>query len=193
MNSKRSFLLGAFGAAAAMPAFAARSHSKEYLPNVVLQTHLGKEVRFYDDLVKGNKVVVFNMIYSACQNICPPNTANLLQVQNMLGSRMGRDIFFFSITLQPEIDKPRHLQAYAKKYGITRGWTLLTGRGKEVDIVRKTLGFVDPDPAVDESLERHTGMLRIGNAGIDRWSMVPSLLKPQQIVKSITSMKKKAS
>jgi protein SCO1/2 len=193
MNSKRNFLLGAFGAAAAIPSLAARPQSSEYLPNVVLQTHLGKGVRFYDDLVKGNKVVVFNMIYTACQNICPPNTANLLQVQKMLGSRMGRDIFFFSITLQPEIDKPRDLDAYAKRYGIASGWTLLTGRRKEVDIVRKTLGFVDPDPAVDESLERHTGMLRIGNAGIDRWSMMPSLLKPQQIVKSITSMKKRVS
>jgi protein SCO1/2 len=193
MNSKRNFLLGAYGAAAAIPALAARPQSNEYLPNVVLQTHLGKEVRFYDDLVKGNKVVVFNMIYTACQNICPPNTANLIQVQKMLGSRMGRDIFFFSITLQPEIDKPRDLHAYAKQYGIAPGWTLLTGRRKEVDIVRKTLGFVDSDPAVDESLERHTGMLRIGNEGIDRWSMMPTLLKPQQIVKSITSMKKRAS
>lgn len=193
MNSKRNFLLGAIGATAAIPALAARPQSREYLPNVALQTHLGKEVRFYDDLVKGNKVVVFNMIYTACKNICPPNTANLIHVQKMLGSRMGRDIFFFSITLQPEIDKPRDLQAYATRYGIAPGWTLLTGRRKEVDIVRKTLGFVDPDPAVDESLERHTGMLRIGNAGIDRWSMMPSLLTPQQIVKSITSMKKKAS
>ena len=193
MNSKRNFLLGTLGAAAAIPAPAARPQSKEYLPNVVLQTHLGKEVRFYDDLVKGNKVVVFNMIYMACQNICPPNTANLIQVQKMLGSRMGRDIFFYSITLQPEVDKPRDLQAYAKQYGIAPGWTLLTGRRKEVDIVRKTLGFVDPDPAVDETLERHTGMLRIGNAGIDRWSMMPSLLTPQQIVKSITSMKKRVS
>ncbi|MGJ9416334.1 SCO family protein [Massilia sp. CMS3.1] len=193
MNSKRNFLLSALGVAAAIPAIAARPQSKEYLPNVVLQTHLGEGVRFYDDLVKGNKVVVFNMIYTACQNICPPNTANLIQVQKMLGSRMGRDIFFFSITLQPEVDKARDLQEYARRYGIAPGWTLLTGRRKEIDIVRKTLGFVDPDPAVDESLERHTGMLRIGNAGIDRWSMVPSLLKPQQIVKSITSMKKRVS
>ena len=193
MNSKRNFLLGAFGAAAAIPTLASRPHSKEYLPNVILQTHLGKEVMFYDDLVKGHKVVVFNMIYTACQNICPPNTANLIQVQKMLGGRMGRDIFFFSITLQPEVDKPPDLQAYARKYGIAPGWTLLTGRRKEVDIVRKSLGFVDPDPAVDESLERHTGMLRIGNAGIDRWSMMPSLLRTQQIVKSITSMKKKPS
>ena len=193
MNSKRNFLLGAFGVAAAIPASAARPQSKEYLPNVVLQTHLGKEVRFYDDLVKGNKVVVFNMIYTACRNICPPSTANLIQVQNMLGSRMGRDIFFFSITLQPEVDKPRDLQAYARQYGLAPGWTLLTGNRKDVDIVRKTLGFVDSDPAVDQLLERHTGMLRIGNAGIDRWSMMPSLLRPQQIVKSITSMKKRVS
>lgn len=192
MNSKRHFLLSALGGLAAVPALAARSQSKEYLPNVLLQTHLGKEVRFYDDLVKGNKVVVFNMIYTACQRICPPNTANLLQVQQMLGSRMGRDIFFFSITLQPEVDKAQDLQAYARKYGIAPGWTLLTGGRKEVDIVRKTLGFVDPDPEIDESLERHTGMLRIGNAAIDRWSMMPSLLKPHQIVRSITSMKKRA-
>ena len=193
MNSKRDFMLGALGAAAVLPALAAGPRSKAYMPNVVLQTHLGKEVRFYDDLVKGNKVVVFNMIYTACQNICPPSTANLIQVQNMLGSRMGRDIFFFSITLRPEVDKARDLQAYAKQYGIASGWTLLTGGRKEIDLVRKTLGFVDPDPAVDERLERHTGMLRIGNAGIDRWSMMPSLLQPHQIVKSITSMKKRAS
>ena len=193
MNSKRNFMLGAFGAAAALPALATGARSTGCMPNVVLQTHLGKEVRFYDDLVKGNKVVVFNMIYTACQNICPPNTANLIQVQKLLGNRMGRDIFFFSITLQPEVDKPRDLHAYARQYGLAPGWTLLTGDRRDVDTVRKTLGFVDADPVVDTLLERHTGMLRIGNADIDRWSMMPSLLRPQQIARSITSMKKRVS
>lgn len=193
MDSKRHFILGVLGAAAATPALASGARTKASMPNVVLQTHRGTQVRFYDDLVKGNKVVVFNMIYTACRNICPPNVANLMQVQKMLGDRMGRDIFFFSITLQPELDKPRDLDAYARQYGLAPGWTLLTGHRKDVDIVRKTLGFVDPDPAVDQLLERHTGMLRIGNAGIDRWSMMPSLLTPKQIVKSITSMKKRVS
>jgi protein SCO1/2 len=193
MDSKRHFILGVLGAAAALPALASGPRTKAYMPNVVLHTHLGTKVRFYDDLVKGNKVVVFNMIYTACRNICPPNVANLMQVQKILGDRMGRDIFFFSITLQPELDKPRDLHAYARQYGLAPGWTLLTGHRKDVDIVRKTLGFVDPDPAVDQLLERHTGMLRIGNAGIDRWSMMPSLLTPKQIVKSITSMKKRVS
>lgn len=193
MDSKRHFILGVLGAAAATPALASGARTKTSMPNVVLQTHRGTQVRFYDDLVKGNKVVVFNMIYTACRNICPPNVANLMQVQKMLGDRMGRDIFFFSITLQPELDKPRDLDAYARQYGLAPGWTLLTGHRKDVDIVRKTLGFVDPDPALDQLLERHTGMLRIGNAGIDRWSMMPSLLTPKQIVKSITSMKKRVS
>lgn len=193
MDSKRHFILGVLGAAAATPALASGARTKTSMPNVVLQTHRGTQVRFYDGLVKGNKVVVFNMIYTACRNICPPNVANLMQVQKMLGDRMGRDIFFFSITLQPELDKPRDLDAYARQYGLAPGWTLLTGHRKDVDIVRKTLGFVDPDPAVDQLLERHTGMLRIGNAGIDRWSMMPSLLTPKQIVKSITSMKKRVS
>jgi protein SCO1/2 len=98
MNSKRNFMLGAFGTAAALPALATGPRSTTCMPNVVLQTHLGREVRFYDDLVKGNKVVVFNMIYTACQNVCPPNTANLIQVQKILGNRMGQDIFFFSVT-----------------------------------------------------------------------------------------------
>lgn len=36
------------------------------LPNVVLKTHDGKNVRFYDDLVKG-KVVIINFMYSTCK------------------------------------------------------------------------------------------------------------------------------
>src|SRR2546427_7035425 len=34
-----------------------------YFPNVVLTTHLGKEVRFYDDLIKG-KIVTINFMFT---------------------------------------------------------------------------------------------------------------------------------
>src|SRR5713101_3048134 len=49
--------------------------------NVVLRTHEGKEVRFYDDLIK-DKIVLINMIQAACPDgSCPLITANLLRVQ----------------------------------------------------------------------------------------------------------------
>jgi len=34
-------------------------------PNVVLRTHEGKTVRFYDDLLKG-KIVLINFMYATC-------------------------------------------------------------------------------------------------------------------------------
>ena len=36
------------------------------LTNVVVQTHEGKNVRFYDDLIKG-KIVMINFMYTTCK------------------------------------------------------------------------------------------------------------------------------
>lgn len=157
-----------------------------YFPNLVLETHEGKRVRFYDDLVKG-RLVVFNMMYASCSNICPPNTANLLQVQQALGARAGRDVFMYSITLQPEFDSAAALHDYVRKYGIKSGWTFLTGQRKDIDLIRRKLGFFDPDPVVDADLRQHTGMLRIGHDRRDRWSMLPALAAPRQILNSISN------
>jgi protein SCO1/2 len=38
------------------------------LPNIALQTHEGRRVRFYDDLVRG-RVVLINFIYTKCTGI----------------------------------------------------------------------------------------------------------------------------
>ena len=85
-----------------------------HLPNVELVTHEGKKVRFYDDLVKDRKVVI-NFMYTNCaDDTCPITTANLVQVQKLLGNRVGRDIFFYSITLSPDQDTPAVLARHAR-------------------------------------------------------------------------------
>jgi protein SCO1/2 len=157
-------------------------------PNPLLDTHTGRRVRFHDDLVRGNKVVLFNMMYASCSNVCPPNTANLLEVQRLLGGRVGRDIFFCSLTLQPDHDRPPDLLAYARRYGVGPGWTFLTGRRADIDAIRRKLGFFDPDPKVDTDLMQHTAMVRIGNAALDRWSMMPALLPPARLARSIAEL-----
>jgi len=191
MTSKRIMLGTALAAAVSAPLLGAAAKRASpgpragYFPNALLQTHEGKQVRFYDDVVKGDKIVVFNMMYTVCANICPPNTANLLRVQQMLGERMGRDIFFYSLTLKPEMDTPRALSEYAKLYGVKPGWTFLTGAPGDIDAIRRKLGFFDRDPQVDNDLSLHTDMVRIGNEAYDRWSMMPTLLTPRQLVNSI--------
>jgi protein SCO1/2 len=153
-------------------------------PNVELTTHEGKKVKFYDDLVKG-KIVLINFMYVKCEGICPGTTANLLKVQKMLGDRVGKDIFMYSITLKPEEDTPAALNRYAKAYKVGPGWQFLTGAPADVELLRRKLGFIDRDPARDAVKSNHIGMLRYGNEPNTLWAGCPGLLAPNKIVKEI--------
>ena len=163
-----------------------------YFPNVVLRTQDNKAVRFYDDLIKG-KIVVINMFYTECEGLCPQMTQNLKQVQKGLGSRVGRDIFMYSITLKPESDGPQELKEYAAMHGIKPGWTLLTGTLADIDKLRRKLGFRDLDPVIDKDRSQHTGIIRYGNEALDRWAACPALTNPKEIIKYVLWMDPKAT
>ena len=192
-NGKRDWLKWVGGAALA-PVLATSGATRakigpraDYFPNTIVQTHEGEKLRFYDDIVQG-KIVIFNMMYTVCTGICPGNTANLLQVQEALGKRLGKDVFMYSMTLQPEFDRPKDLKDYVKRYGIKPGWSLLTGQPTEMEIIRRKLGFFNDNPKIDANLANHTGMLRIGNEKLDRWFMMPALSSPKQIAREILQM-----
>jgi len=158
-----------------------------YSPNVVLWTHENKTVRFYDDLIKG-KIVLINFMYARCEGICPAQTANLVKVQQALESRVGQDIFMYSITLKPQQDTPQVLQEYARVHGVKPGWLFLTGRGEDIEKLRRKLGFVDPDPIVDKDKSQHIGVVLYGNEALDRWAACPALTDPEEIAKYVLWM-----
>ena len=158
-----------------------------YFPNVELTSHLGKKVRFYDDLIK-DKIVVINFMYAQCAGICPGITANLLKVQKLLGNRVGRDIFMYSITLKPEEDSAKELREYAEMHGVKPGWLFLTGKPDEVDMLRRRLGFSDTNPKLDKDKSNHIGMVRYGNEPRQWWAMCPGQAHAEWIVDSILWM-----
>lgn len=153
-------------------------------PNVTLTTHEGKKVKFYDDLLK-DKIVLINFMYVKCEGSCPGTTANLVKVQQLLGNRVGKDIFMYSITLKPEEDTPKVLAAYAKAYKVKPGWQFLTGDPKDIELLRQKLGFIDRDPVRDANKSNHIGMLRWGNEPHTLWAGCPASLAPGKIVKEI--------
>jgi protein SCO1/2 len=173
-------------AAAPQPADPAREQIRNrHLPNVWLRTHENRAVRFYDDLVK-NKVVVINFMYAECEGICPGITMNLARVHALLGRRAGRDVFMYSITLEPAHDTPAVLAAYAREHGSGKGWTFLTGEPADVERLRQALGFVDPDPEVDKDKANHIGNIRYGNERLMLWAACPGMADPKWIVESIS-------
>jgi protein SCO1 len=159
----------------------------DHLPNVPLVTHEGKAVRFYDDLVR-DRIVMINFFYAGCGDICPLTTQHLVEVQELLGDRVGRDIFMYSISLQPELDTPKILTGYVETYGVRPGWLFLTGTGPDTELLRRRLGFTDPDPELDADLLQHTGMVKFGNDAIGRWAACPALAEPPEIVRGVLRM-----
>lgn len=137
-----------------------------HFPNVELITQHGKKVRFYDDLIKG-KVVALELIYTTCKYSCPLETARLVQLQKLLGDRMGKDVFFYSITIDPEHDTPEVLKAYAEKYHVGPGWLFLTGKPADIKLISKKLGL-DKLPNGNDP-DGHMPSLLIGNEATGIW------------------------
>ena len=154
-------------------------------PNVELITQDGKKVRFYDDLIKGRVVAIY-LMYTTCKYNCPLETARLVQVQKMLGDRMGRDVFFYSITIEPETDTPEVLKAYIDKYKIGPGWTFLTGKEDDIRLLMRKLGLdFLPDP---DDPDGHTPSLLIGNDRTGIWARNSALDNPRFMALKIQQM-----
>ena len=153
-----------------------------YFPNVVLTTQDGVPVHFYDDLVKG-KIVAIDLIYTTCKYACPLETARLSQVAKLLGDRMGRDVFFYSITIDPDHDTPEVLKAYAEKYQAGPGWTFLTGKQQDIELISKKLGlYSEPNPSNPDG---HTPMLLVGNEESGQWMRNSALDNPKFLARTI--------
>jgi protein SCO1 len=154
------------------------------LPNVLLRTQEGARVRFYDDLIKG-KTVLINFMYTGCKDDCPLTMATLAQVQSGLGARSGRNVFMYSITVDPEHDTPDVLGRYAQRFGVKPGWLLLTGTSAEIARLRQGLG---DDPGLEASRSNHLNLIRMGIEPLARWSGCPTWTRPETILRYLSWM-----
>jgi protein SCO1 len=110
-----------------------------YFPNLPVVTQNGKILHFYDDVIRGRQVVV-SFIYTSCTDICPLTTARLAMVKDRLGEAMGRDVFFVSITVDPETDTPERMKAFADAFNTGPGWLFLTGKPDDIFAINSKFG-----------------------------------------------------
>ena len=94
-------------------------------------------------------------------------------------------MFLYSITLDAVHDTPEVLAEYAGRYGVRAGWIFLTGDYEEIEELRRILGVYDLDPVIDADRTQHAGLLVYGNDVLGRWSSLPSLDKPRNIVRAL--------
>lgn len=158
-----------------------QSASAKYFPNLPLRTQNDKLVHFYDDLLK-NKVVLINFIFTSCQGVCSPMTANLARAQSYFAEHLDKEVVMISISVDPLTDTPEVLKKYAEKFKVKSGWYFLTGEKKNVDWVLYKLGGYVTDK------QQHTSLLIIGNEMTGEWLKIKAMASPVDIATVVTKL-----
>ena len=174
-------LLFAFGLVTAQAQQPEQSPAQKYFSDVQLVNQNGEKMRLYSDLLQ-DKTVIINSFFATCQGSCLPMMRNLEKVQEALGDRLGKDARIISISVDPTVDTPAALKAYASKLEAKPGWYFMTGDKESVDFALKKLGqFVD-------TKESHLNIFIIGNEKTGLWKKAFGLAKSEELVKVVDSV-----
>ncbi|WNS73903.1 SCO family protein [Bacillus sp. DTU_2020_1000418_1_SI_GHA_SEK_038] len=78
------------------------------------------------------KVWVADFIYTNCPDVCLPMTFNMAKLQDLAKKEEIENIEFVSFSIDPEIDSPEVLTAYAGHFDVDfNNWHFLTGYKQE--------------------------------------------------------------
>lgn len=157
------------------------NNAQRYFTDTVLINQNGERMRFYTDLMK-DKTVIIDTFFATCQASCLPMNRNLAQIQEGLGDRLGKDVNILSISVDPGVDTPTLLKAYAKKLNAKPGWYFLTGDKESIEFILKKLGqFVDDK-------NDHLNIFLIGNNRTGLWKKAFGLAKSEELMKVVDSV-----
>ena len=102
-----------------------RSLASYSVPAVTMVNQDGQRVAL-PELLDADEPVMLNFIFTSCTAICPAMSATFASVQKKLGSDSEK-IRMVSISIDPEQDTPKALNAYAKRFKAGPQWEFLTG------------------------------------------------------------------
>lgn len=159
--------------------------ARNYFTDLPVVTHEGKSLRFYSDVLK-DRVVLVTFFYTNCKGMCPIVNAALSKVQNLLGDRIGNDVFLISITVDPEMDAPEVLADYREKFSAGDGWIFLTGEKENIDNVTYRMGQTFP-------VEAHSPYIVIGNVKRARWQRLRPNMPPVAIAAHLRRLAERSS
>ena len=97
------------------PAKMVRQRVEGQAPELALVNQSGQPLTLME--LRG-KVVLLTFTYSTCAEVCPLITATMLNLQQRLTAAKRQQVFFLSVTAQPEVDTPAVLHAYAHRLGV---------------------------------------------------------------------------
>ena len=113
--------------------------ARNYFTDLEVIDQNGKRLRFYSDVLQ-DRVVLLNVIFTNCQGACPLITQVLKDTRANLVDAITDDVWFVSVSTDPERDTPQALKAFAKKQNVDESrWVFLTGSKDTIDLILNKL------------------------------------------------------
>ena len=182
-------LLGSWGwaheDARLAPTKMVRQHIEGKAPELALVDQSGQSLTLTD--LRG-KVVLLTFTYSACAEVCPLITAAMVTLQQRLTAAERQQVFFLSVTAQPEVDTPAVLYAYANHLGVDlASWAFVTGPPQAVQAVWQAFGLtVKPRPK--GMVDHPAWTFLIDREGMVRYRYLGSLLEVETMLEDIRTL-----
>ena len=161
---------------------AAEEKARKYFTDLEVIDQNGRKLRFYSDVLKG-RVVLINFIFTNCPDACPMMTHKLMQVRSMMVPAIKDDVWFISVSVDPDRDTPEAMKAFAEKQGVDESrWIFLTGDKENLEFLVKRLGQYTPD------IESHTTLMLAGNTITRHWTRVLPMVPPDGIAQQMRAL-----
>ncbi len=151
---------------------------KVQIPDAEVRDQHGRKLHLYSDLIK-DRIVVVNFFFTSCTFVCAPQGRALAKLQERLGTKMGKEVFFVSISKDPQVDTVDRLRRWAKEFGVKSGWTLVTGEPGTMEKVLWELFGERAGPGL------HHPLLFVGNDKTGEWKTAASLSAPDKVIEII--------
>jgi cytochrome oxidase Cu insertion factor (SCO1/SenC/PrrC family) len=157
--------------------------AREYFTDLEVVDQNGKRMRFFTDVLK-DRVVVINVIFTNCQDACPLVTQKLMQTQDRLVPAIKDDVWFVSISTDPERDDSAALKNFAKAQRVDEhNWLFLTGPKQNIDQILKKLRQYNPN------INAHSTQLLAGTTRErHEWIPVSPAIPPAGIANILRSL-----
>ncbi len=156
--------------------------ARAYFGDDILTDQDGQQLRFYTDLLR-NHTVLINVVFTHCDDACPLMTRLLRQVRGHLGDEFGSEIYFLSLSIDPQRDTPQDMKAFAQRHQVDEpGWRFLVADEATMQEVLGRLGQWSDRP------ESHNTLLIAGNTSRAHWTKLRPDTPPDKIAERLRSL-----
>jgi protein SCO1/2 len=135
------------------------------------------------------KVWVADFIFTNCNDVCLPMTANMKKLQDLAAKEGIKNIQFVSFSVDPAVDSPEALTEFGKQFNVDfKNWHFLTGyEQKEIENLALTTfkTVVKKPESGDQVLHGTDFYLMDGNGKIMKYYTGLAEIPLDEIIKDI--------